>query len=288
MRRLDASPRQGDARGPLAGHVGASAGGTRGLRGRRLVRPAPLNSPRVGGLNGMLPGWANSSATPGATPSCRTSPPSAWPWPRSASRTTGSTSTQGLTGTSRARPGLDQALAAVRTGDTLVVPKLDQLARSVPDARHIGDSLVARGIKLSLGGTLYDPADPLARCSSSLPSPNSKSTYLPSRRITIAGHPQRLGELTCRALQAWLSHRRATWPHTPNRQVLVPGKAALGAGPVSKSYLTWNLQRHRVSIERIRRDGVPHARKWRLGYGAVTARERTAPGRPGTAPPGPR
>ena len=29
----------------------------------------------------------------------------------------------GLTGTSRARPGLDQALAAVREGDTLVVPQ---------------------------------------------------------------------------------------------------------------------------------------------------------------------
>ena len=37
----------------------------------------------------------------------------------------------GLTGTNRSRPGLDQALAAVRTGDTLVVPKLDRLARSV-------------------------------------------------------------------------------------------------------------------------------------------------------------
>ena len=33
----------------------------------------------------------------------------------------------GLTGTTRARPGLDQALAAVRAGDTLVVPKLDRL-----------------------------------------------------------------------------------------------------------------------------------------------------------------
>ena len=38
----------------------------------------------------------------------------------------------GLTGTNRSRPGLDQALAAVREGDTLVVPKLDRLARSVP------------------------------------------------------------------------------------------------------------------------------------------------------------
>ncbi len=42
---------------------------------------------------------------------------------------------RGLSGTNRARPGLDQALAAVRSGDTLVVPKLDRLARSVPDAR---------------------------------------------------------------------------------------------------------------------------------------------------------
>ena len=52
----------------------------------------------------------------------------------------------GVTGTTRNRPGLDQALAAVRAGDTLVVPKLDRLARSVPDARAIGDSLVARDV----------------------------------------------------------------------------------------------------------------------------------------------
>jgi DNA invertase Pin-like site-specific DNA recombinase len=69
----------------------------------------------------------------------------------------------GLTGTNRARPGLSQALAAVRTGDTLVVPKLDRLARSVPDARAIGDDLAARGVKLSLGGQIYDPTDPMGK-----------------------------------------------------------------------------------------------------------------------------
>jgi DNA invertase Pin-like site-specific DNA recombinase len=41
----------------------------------------------------------------------------------------------GLTGTNRAKPGLREALAAVRTDDTLVVTKLDCLARSVEDAR---------------------------------------------------------------------------------------------------------------------------------------------------------
>ena len=70
---------------------------------------------------------------------------------------------RGLTGTNRARPGLNQALAAVRTGDTLVVPKLDRLARSVPDARTIADALVARGVKLALGSSVYDPADPMGK-----------------------------------------------------------------------------------------------------------------------------
>ena len=69
----------------------------------------------------------------------------------------------GLSGTSRARPGLDQALAAVRAGDTLVVPKLDRLARSVPDARAIADQLVAREVKLQLGASVHDPHDPMGR-----------------------------------------------------------------------------------------------------------------------------
>jgi DNA invertase Pin-like site-specific DNA recombinase len=69
----------------------------------------------------------------------------------------------GLSGTTRDRPGLAQALAAVRAGDTLVVPKLDRLARSVPDARDIGDALAARGVRLSLGGTVYDPTDPMGK-----------------------------------------------------------------------------------------------------------------------------
>ncbi len=69
----------------------------------------------------------------------------------------------GLTGTNRARPGLNQALAAVRKGDTLVVPKLDRLARSVPDARSIADELAARDVTLALGQSRYDPADPMGK-----------------------------------------------------------------------------------------------------------------------------
>lgn len=70
---------------------------------------------------------------------------------------------EGMTGTNRDRPGLNQALASVRPGDTLVVPKLDRLARSVPDARAIGDDLVKRGVTLRLGQTVYDPDDPMGK-----------------------------------------------------------------------------------------------------------------------------
>jgi len=69
----------------------------------------------------------------------------------------------GLTGTNRERPGLREALAACRAGDTLVVAKLDRLARSLPDARAILEDLTKREVKLSLGGSVHDPTDPVGR-----------------------------------------------------------------------------------------------------------------------------
>lgn len=69
----------------------------------------------------------------------------------------------GLTGTNRLRPGFDQALAAVRAGDTLVAPKLDRLVRSVPGARDIADTLSERGVKPALGRSVYDPGDPMGK-----------------------------------------------------------------------------------------------------------------------------
>lgn len=70
---------------------------------------------------------------------------------------------EGLTGTNRARPALREALAACRRGDTLMVTKLDRLARSVPDARDIADELTAKGAKLRIGESVHDPLDPMGR-----------------------------------------------------------------------------------------------------------------------------
>lgn len=57
-----------------------------------------------------------------------------------------------------------------------------------------------------------------------------------NRRFIIAGHRQPLGELTCHALMAWLEYRRATWPDTANRHVLISRISALGTGPVTPDY----------------------------------------------------
>lgn len=49
------------------------------------------------------------------------------------------------------------------SGDTLVVTKLDRLARSLPDARVIADELTLRQVNLSIGRSVYDPTDAVGR-----------------------------------------------------------------------------------------------------------------------------
>lgn len=64
----------------------------------------------------------------------------------------------GLTGANRGRPGLREALAAGRAGDTLVVTKLDRLARSLPDARDIVEELTQRTVASPSVGCCSRPA----------------------------------------------------------------------------------------------------------------------------------
>ncbi len=44
-----------------------------------------------------------------------------------------------------------------------MVTKLDRLARSLPDARDIADELTRKGVALILGGSVYDPHDPVGK-----------------------------------------------------------------------------------------------------------------------------
>lgn len=70
---------------------------------------------------------------------------------------------KGLTGANRARPGLQQALAAAREGDEFVVTKLDRLARSIRDAQDIATELHDKKVTLRIGSSAYDPTDPMGR-----------------------------------------------------------------------------------------------------------------------------
>lgn len=53
-----------------------------------------------------------------------------------------------LSGVKAARPGLKQALEAARSGDILVVWRLDRLGRSLKDLIEMMETLSARGIEL--------------------------------------------------------------------------------------------------------------------------------------------
>ena len=44
-----------------------------------------------------------------------------------------------------------------------MVTKLDRVARSLPDARAIADELTRRQVRLSRGGSVYDPHGPVGR-----------------------------------------------------------------------------------------------------------------------------
>lgn len=81
---------------------------------------------------------------------------------------------------------------------------------------------------------------------------------LPNRRITLAGDNQRLGELTLSALRAWLEHRRATWPHSPNRHVLITTRTAIGTALVSHVYVQDEMHDLGVTVDRIRGDRILH------------------------------
>ncbi|WP_454151897.1 recombinase family protein [Microbacterium lacticum] len=69
----------------------------------------------------------------------------------------------GFTGKNAQREGLHNALAAVRESDTLVVPKMDRLARNVEDTLQIVRELTERGVIFQMGHTVYDPHDPWSK-----------------------------------------------------------------------------------------------------------------------------
>ena len=108
----------------------------------------------------------------------------------------------------------------------LLDDKLDRLARSFPDARAIGDSLAARGVRLSLGGTVYDPTDPMGKCFFNILATFAEFEVDLPRMRTPEGMAiaRAKGRLKGKAPQAQPHQTRRTAPaprrwHTPRTQI---------------------------------------------------------------------
>lgn len=57
---------------------------------------------------------------------------------------------ESFTGTKKRRPKLDELLSQIQNGDTLIVTKLDRIARSTRDGLEIIDTLLNRGVNIEI------------------------------------------------------------------------------------------------------------------------------------------
>ena len=161
----------------------------------------------------------------------------------------------GLTGTNRARPRLREALAACRVGDTLVVTKLDRLARSLPDARNIVEELTEADVKLNIGGSIHDPADPVGRLLFNVLAMIAEFESDLIRMRTREGMKIAKAKGRLRGKQPKLKHRprRRTWLNcgqpastpVPNSPNCSPSPAEPSTGP---SVALANQHQHRPAI----------------------------------------
>jgi len=104
-------------------------------------------------------------------------------------------SDEGLSGMTTRRPGLDGALAALSSGDTLIVWKIDRLARSLAHLVQLIADLGARGIDFrslsdpidtgSAGGRLVLHMMGALRSSSVHSSPNAPRLELKRRAVAV-------------------------------------------------------------------------------------------------------
>ena len=90
-------------------------------------------------------------------------------------------------GGDRDRPVLAKALASLRTGDTLVVARIDRLARSLFHLLEVIDGLEQRGIAFKSLGDPIDTTSPQGRFALQVPAFRSGSQTTPSGSVRSRG-----------------------------------------------------------------------------------------------------
>lgn len=97
--------------------------------------------------------------------------------------------------------------------------KLDRLARSLRDATDIAEELTRRQVRLDLGGSVYDPTDPVGRLLFNVLGmvAEFESGPNPSAHARGHGHGEGAGETQGAKAQA-LSRARAAHGGAPPRR----------------------------------------------------------------------
>jgi len=94
---------------------------------------------------------------------------------------------EGKTGTTRDRPGLRAALAACRSGDTLVVTALDRLSRKTIDALNISQELWDRDVSIGVAGMVFNLDEAMDRCMFTVLAAMAEMDQGQRRSRTMAG-----------------------------------------------------------------------------------------------------
>jgi integrase len=77
---------------------------------------------------------------------------------------------------------------------------------------------------------------------------------LGNRRLTIAGRPRPLDDLTYQVLLDWLRHRRERWPDTANPHLVINKHTALETKAATGAWASELLNKQTAPLERLRID----------------------------------
>ncbi|MGH8918288.1 MAG: hypothetical protein ACRD0H_08125 [Actinomycetes bacterium] len=75
---------------------------------------------------------------------------------------------------------------------------------------------------------------------------------LGNHRLTIAGRPRPLDDLTRQMILGWLAYRQKRWPNSANPHLIVNQQTAMEHGPMSKVSITAVFRGRHATIERLR------------------------------------
>lgn len=123
---------------------------------------------------------------------------------------------KGFTGKTMTRSGLEGALKALRSGDELVVPAMDPLARNARETLRVDDELTDAEVTLNIGDTVYEPDSPMSRLFMTIPAAvaEAEGGWISIRTKEALARPEVRAKLKGkRTLMTSRDDERVSWQH---------------------------------------------------------------------------